>query len=149
MPFVALRGPTLRIVLDTNVVISGLLWRGPPHRLLEVIEQDEDIEIVSSPILLRELAIVLNRPSLSRQMKRQKLSAASLLEKYAEAVELVSPASVARIVPDDPDDDHVIAAAVAGGADLIVSGDKHLLGIGMYQGIRILQPADAVSLIMA
>jgi len=57
----------------------------------------------------------------------------------------VTPASVPRAVLNDPDDNHVIAAAVAGQADIIASGDRHLLSLGIYQGIRILRPADALA----
>lgn len=58
---------------------------------------------------------------------------------------MAAPLSVPRVVADDADDDHVLACAVAARADLIVSGDKHLLGLGdNYQGIAILTPAQAV-----
>jgi len=61
----------------------------------------------------------------------------------------VRPTSVPRVVAADPDDDHVIAAAVAAKADLLVSGDRHLLAIGNHHGIRILTPAEAVRLIIS
>jgi len=61
----------------------------------------------------------------------------------------VTPGVAARAVPDDADDDHVVAAAVAAGADVIVSGDQHLLGVGLYQGIQILRPVEALEWISA
>ena len=69
---------------------------------------------------------------------------------YAELVVHVTPAHVPRVVPQDADDDHVLACALAARANLIVSGDKHLLGLGgSYQGIRIVQPTEAVAMIEA
>jgi len=61
----------------------------------------------------------------------------------------VSPPAAPREVPGDPDDDQVIVAAVAAGADLLVSGDHHLLALGSHQNIRIVTPAEAVRLLGA
>ena len=67
-----------------------------------------------------------------------------MLADYAEVIELVEPTSVPRVVPGDADDDQVIAAAVAAGAGLIVSGDSDLLSMGSHQGIEIVSAAMAV-----
>jgi predicted nucleic acid-binding protein len=61
----------------------------------------------------------------------------------------VTPAATPRVVADDPDDDHVIAAAIAAQADLIVSGDRHLLTLGAHAGIPIVTPAQALAIIAA
>jgi predicted nucleic acid-binding protein len=71
-------------------------------------------------------------------------TAREVLADYVEAVELVEPLSVPRVVPGDADDDEVIACALAAKADLIVSGDRHLLDLGdHYQGIPIVTPTGA------
>lgn len=71
-----------------------------------------------------------------------------MLADYVEAIELVEPAKVPRIVVGDADDDQVIAAAITAHADLIVSGDrKHLLPLGSHQGIDIIDAAEALRLI--
>ena len=68
-----------------------------------------------------------------------------MLADYVEAIELVEPASVPRVVVGDVDDDQVIAASIAARADLIVSGDrKHLLPLGSHQGIEIIDAAEAL-----
>lgn len=140
----------MRIVLDTNVVLSALLWRGTPHHLLSTIGQRSSIQLYSSTALLEELADVLTRPSATRRLALIGRSAREVLADYVEAVDLVEPASVPRLVLGDVDDDQVIAAAVAARADLIVSGDrKHLLPLGSHQGIDIVDAAEAVRRIAA
>jgi len=140
----------VRIVLDTNVVLSALLWRGTPHLLLAAIGQRSRIQIYSSTALLEELADVLTRPSAAKRLALIGKAAREVLADYVEAVELVEPASVPRVVAGDVDDDQVIAAAVAARADLIVSGDrKHLLPLGSHQGIDIVEAAEALRRIVS
>jgi predicted nucleic acid-binding protein len=64
-----------------------------------------------------------------------------------DAALLVIPTEAPAVIADDPDDDHVLACAVAGEADYIVSGDRHLLTLGEYRGIRILRPAAFLALL--
>jgi putative PIN family toxin of toxin-antitoxin system len=134
----------VRIVLDTNVALSALLWRGTPYRLLEAIRHRGDVQLVSSAALLEELADVLTRPSPAKRLAIIGKTAQAVLADYVEVVEVVAPAEVPRVVPNDADDDQVIAAAVAAGADCIVSGDADLLSMGSYQGIPIITAAQAV-----
>jgi len=140
----------VRIVLDTNVVLSALLWRGTPYHLLATIGQRSSIQLYSSTALLEELADVLTRPSATKRLALIGRSAREVLADFVEAIELVEPASVPRVVVGDVDDDQVIAAAIAARADLIVSGDrKHLLPLGSHQGIDIVDAAEAVRRIAA
>ena len=134
----------MRIVLDTNVALSALLWRGKPYQLLEAIRQRSDIRLFSSPTLLAELADVLSRPSPTKQLAVIGRSARAVLADYIAVVEIVEPLNVPRVVPTDADDDHVIAAAVTANATLIVSGDSDLLRLGSHQGIDILSAAVGV-----
>lgn len=135
----------MRIVLDTNVVLSALLWCGTPHHLLATIGQRSSIQLYSSTALLEELADVLTRPSATKRLALIGRSAREVLADFVEAIELVEPASVPRVAAGNVDDDQVIAAAVAARADLIVSGDrKHLLPLGSHQGIDIVDAAEAV-----
>jgi len=134
----------MRAVLDTNVVVSALIWGGIPFALLEAATEGH-IDLVTSPALLAELAEVLNRPHLSTRLQRVRGSVQEALGFYAAFTASVTPASVPRAVLNDPDDNHVIAAAMAASADIIASGDRHLLSIGTHQGIQILRPAEMLA----
>jgi putative PIN family toxin of toxin-antitoxin system len=134
----------LRIVLDTNVIFSALLWRGTPYRLLATIGRQPRTQLFTSAVLLEELAEVLTRPSATRRLALIGKSVREVLADYVAAVELVEPIDTPRVVPDDPDDDHVIAAAATAQAELIVSGDADLLSIGRFEGIDIVTAAQAV-----
>jgi len=133
----------MRLVLDTNVVFSALLWRGKPHQLLEAVSQRSDTHLFSSPALLEELADVLARPMAAKRLALIGATANAVLADYRTVVEMVEPA-VAPRVARDADDDQVIAAAQAAQADLIVSGDDDLLAIGSYQSIDIINAAEAL-----
>lgn len=139
----------MRIVLDTNVVLSALLWRGTPYHLLAGIRQGSSIRLYSSTALLEELGDVLSRPSATKRLALIGRSAREVSVDYAEAIELVEPTNVPRVVAGDVDDDQVIAAAVTARADLIVSGDrKHLLPLGSHEGIVIVEAVEALRRIL-
>ena len=134
----------MRLVLDTNTAVSGLIWGGVPGRLLDAAAAGT-AQIISSVPLLEELHDVLFRKKFTAQLVEQGEGAADLFEGYAAIVQLFAPAVIGPVILADPDDDIVLATAVACGADLIVSGDAHLLGIGEFQGIPVLTPSAAVS----
>lgn len=135
----------MRLVLDTNTVISGLLWKGPPHAVLNAAREDRDIKLYSSPRLLAELADVLGRRKLVGAVMAGGESPETLMRRYLAIVRTVVPEPIAAVVYADPDDDHVLACAVAAAADVIVSGDTDLLDLAMYQGIPIVTAFEALT----
>lgn len=102
----------LSVVLDTNVVISGLLWHGAPRILLDLGTTGDHLMLVTSPMLIRELLNVLALPRFSKQVAATGKTVAELVEGYRDATLLDQPRTIPRVVADDLDDDHVIAAAV-------------------------------------
>lgn len=133
----------MRLVLDTGVVFSGLLWRGTVYQLLTALRRRPEVKLSSSATLFAELADVLSRPESAEQLSLIGKTAKDVLEDYASIVEFVEPAEISRTSPD-PDDDAVLACALAAQADLIVSGDSHLLNLKTYQGIPIVGAAEAL-----
>jgi uncharacterized protein len=133
----------LKLVVDTNTVISGFLWRKAPRLIIDAAMQGR-IQLATSTVLIDELATVIARRKFSRKIAEQGVSAGALLERYAKLAELITPAQIRRTVPGDADDDHVLACALAAHADWIVSGDAHLLNLKHFHGMRIIDAAEAV-----
>lgn len=125
----------MKIVLDTNVFISGVFFSGPPYQILKAWRDGKLQLIVSSEILEEyERVGVL----LANQFPGVNLN--PILELLTITTGLFSPAPLTEKVCDDADDDKFIACALAGKANLIVSGDKHLLKVKNYRGIEIVSP---------
>ncbi len=136
----------MRAVIDTNVLLSGLLWRGAPHALIEQV-QAGTLAMVSSPALLAELAEVISRAKFDEILARSNTSRERSLAEMLQLAEVIVPPPLPQPVCRDPDDDHVLACALAAQADLIVSGDADLLKLREYQSIRIVAAAEALRLI--
>lgn len=135
----------MRIVADTNTALSGLLWQGSPRRLLD-LARERRITLCTSLTLVAELAEVIARDKFAERVRTAGLSAAELVQDYERLAEVVTPEPLPAPVSRDPDDDHVLACALAAKAELIVSGDKrHLLVLSEYQGIPIRSVSDALS----
>jgi len=127
----------MKVVADTNTVISGLLWHGAPREILDLARAGK-ITLYISPDLLAELADVLERDKFTARLKAAQTTARELVLGYGELATLVHPTSIPRVVKDDPDDDMVLACALTAKAEIIVSGDSHLINLQSYQGISIL-----------
>lgn len=132
----------MRLVLDTNTALSGLLWSGTPARLIDAA-MDGRIELASSAALLAELHGVLSRPKFIGQLAKRGLEVSDVFDGYAALVALVTPAVIAPTILRDPADDEVLAAALGARADLIVSGDAHLLDLKRFMNMEIVTAAEA------
>jgi uncharacterized protein len=137
---------SVRVVLDTNIVVSGLLWKAAPRQVLDAAGEQR-ITLYASGVLLDELEEVLSRAHLARVIAANRATPEFLMQRYAMLAHLVVPAQVGRVIPQDVDDDAVVACALAASAELIVSGDAHLLNLKQYQGMPIVSATAAVALI--
>lgn len=136
----------VRIVADTNTALSGLLWQGPPRQLID-LARERTLTLCTSFVLLAELAEVMGRPKFTTRIQAAGLSAASLVQDYARLAELVKPHPLFDTVSRDPDDDAVLATALAAEAHFVVSGDRDLLDLGAFRGIQILSAARALAVV--
>lgn len=137
----------MRLVLDTNVVASALLWGGTPRMVLQAA-RDKRVRLFTSTALLTELTDVLGRRKFDRKIAASALTVDQIVDRYVALAKPVQPAPTPRVAPD-PDDDVVIGTALAAKADGIVTGDKALLSVAAYQGVRIIGVAQALQLIGA
>lgn len=130
----------LRIVFDSNVVISGFLFGGPPARLLQLAVGGA-VQCFTSFAILDEIRDVLQRPKFGLTPEQS----LTLVEELHELCRVVTPKESVRAVLADPDDNAVLECALEARAHRVVSGDSHLLSLGQWKGIRILTPAEAVA----
>ena len=134
----------MRLVLDTNITISGLLWRGAPGSLLDAAIARR-VSLFTTTVLMNELAGVLGRPKFAARLSARKINLDDFLLDYATLANIVVPMDIAPTILADPTDDHVLAAALAAQADMIVSGDTHLLGLINFEGIPIVNSTIALN----
>lgn len=130
---------TQRVVLDSNVIISGFLFGGTPARILEYALAGQIACFTSLPIL-DEVREVLQRPKFGLSPDQ----ALTLIEELHGLCEIVTPTRRVHAISADPDDDAVLECALAVDAAIIVSGDSHLLDLNEWRHVRILSPSEAV-----
>ncbi len=128
-----------RAVFDTNIWISGLLWRGKPYQCL-LLARSRVVQLVYCSSMAAEL----------EQKLRQKFGFAedrlqAVLDDFRRISQLVEIGGDLHVIADDPDDNKFVECALNAGALMIVSGDHHLLDLGEYRGIQVLSAAEFVS----
>jgi putative PIN family toxin of toxin-antitoxin system len=130
----------LKVILDTNVFVSGIFFGGPPHQILKAWDEGS-LELILSHEIFAEYQRVA--AILAEQFPPIDLQAIlSLVEQRATFYDVPT---LERPVCEDPDDDKFLACALASGAMLIVSGDKHLLKISGFEGIQVIKPRAFVN----
>jgi putative PIN family toxin of toxin-antitoxin system len=128
-----------RVVFDTNIWISGLLWRGKPYQCL-LLARARIVQHVYCQEMMAELSQKLRQVfGFSENHIRAVLYD---LRRISERVEITGEL---HVVPDDPDDDKFVECALVAGAPLIVSGDHHLLELGECEGVHVLSAAEFVA----
>lgn len=131
----------MKVVLDTNVFVSSFLGSGPPRRIVDLWKVGR-LTLCLCAEILTEYVDVLARLGLEGRPELKELLE---LFKRRSNIEFVVIAGDLRVVGADPADDKFIECAQAAGATVIVSDDRHLKGIGVYEGIRVMAPAEFVA----
>lgn len=125
----------MKVILDTNVFVSGVFFSGPPYTILNAWRNDR-LQLVSSPEILDEYQVV------GRELATQYpgVDLEPMLELLTVATDVIAPAALSEQVCSDPDDDKFIACALSSRTRYIISGDKHLLSVSGYKRISVLRP---------
>jgi putative PIN family toxin of toxin-antitoxin system len=135
----------LRVVPDVNILVSSLINpAGPTGRILAAWRR-HGLLFISSEVILAKTDDVLHRPHIRAVFPITELQVQRLLKQLRLRARLTPHQRTLRVIAQDPEDDTILAAAVAGRADCIISGDAHLKDLGRYEGIPILSPADFVA----
>ena len=125
----------MKVVLDTNVLVSGIFFGGPPDRILRAW-RDGKVQLTVSLEILAEYRQV----ALRLHQKHKDIDILPLLDLIAVHSRLVLAAPLPKPVCADPKDDMFLACALASGTRMVVSGDRHLLTVSGFAGIRVLRP---------
>jgi putative PIN family toxin of toxin-antitoxin system len=125
----------MKVILDTNVLVSGIFFKGPPYRIFQIWKKGQ-IEIVISHEILAEYRRVIQ--DLSTHFPHIDIS--NLFEMITLKAHLTLALALHPQICDDPDDDKFFSAALASKTSIIISGDKHLLDKSGFSGITVLKP---------
>lgn len=138
----------MRITLDTNVLVSAFISKlGHPANLLELCITLEDVELILSQSILKEFEEVLERDEVRERFSYTGQDIRNIVSTLRGSSRIITPKSRFRIIKEDPKDDVILSTAYDGEADYIVSGDKHLLNLRRFKGIKIVSPTRMIEVI--
>jgi len=138
----------IRAVLDANVFVSGIVTEGTPRNVLRAWRAGH-FHLVASQATLDEMGRVLRYPKITRRHRWSEAEIQAFMESV-EALAILTRGQVnLHVVDADPTDDRYLECAVEGEADCLVTGDRHLLDLGAYQGVEILSPREFMELLAA
>ncbi len=126
----------MRITVDTNILVSASFWLGAPKEIIKLVE-DRRVELVLSTSILDEFERILGQDRFQLKFHGTKDTTQEIIRKLVNISKIVVTTGEVKIVKADPDDDKVVECGVKGKVDYIISGDKHLLELKEYQGIKI------------
>ena len=131
----------MRVAVDTNVLVSALGWNGAEAAVMEMVF-DCTLELCISVQILSEFYRVVKYPKFG--FTDEEID--GFMGRLLPNVILLNPSKKINAVEADPDDDRIIECAVEGKSSYIITGDKHLLQLGEYKGIRILKASEFLQL---
>ena len=137
----------MKLVADTNVLISGLLWGGPPNQILKWARNDL-VDVLTCEQTLNELKQVIQYPRIAQRITALETTAQEIIAYAMNIVTFVpNPENIPEIIHEDPSDNVFLALASDHNAHLIISGDHHLLKLKDFRSIQIVTPSLAVEVI--
>lgn len=136
----------LRLVLDTNTIISAFLWEGNEAELFRRIENNK-AELYSSFEIVKEIEDVLKRPKFKELIIKSGLTIEEIMQKIISLSHMVFGEKVKINICRDPDDNKFLECAKLAGADIIISGDNDLLILKEFEGIRILRTREILKML--
>lgn len=138
----------LRAVLDANVVVSALIRpEGPAGRIVERVARGAGVRAVASPAILDEYRRSLAYPKVRRCLRLPAADVSTWVDALALLSDIVPGERAVAVVASDPDDDKYLSAALEGRAPYVVSGDRHLLDVGAYEGVQVVTPRAFLDLL--
>ncbi|TET92586.1 MAG: putative toxin-antitoxin system toxin component, PIN family [Desulfobacteraceae bacterium] len=139
----------MRVVVDTNVIVSGLLWGGPPNQILKWA-RDGVLEILNCEEITNELRNIIQYKRFSQRLSDLSISPNEVIAYFMNLVTFVpTPEFIPEAIHEDLFDNIFLALASESKAHLIISGDKHLLDLEAYDDIQIVTPSEACRIIEA
>jgi putative PIN family toxin of toxin-antitoxin system len=137
----------MKVVVDSNVAVAGLLWEGPPNQILKWARQGF-VNLLACHETVRELGRILQIQKFQPRLSTLGVSADEVCAYYMNLVSFVpSPKRIPDRIRDDPFDKMFVGLASEYGAQLIVTGDSHLLELRSHKGIQIVTPRDACKVV--
>ena len=133
----------MRLVIDTNIVFSALLYGGKPLQILQLVFEGQ-AQAFASEWMLSELSGILSRPEHTARLTKLRTTAAQVSDDYSGVIQFIIPKALEYKVSRDINDDPILACALSAKADLIVSGDKDLLVLKEFGGMPIVSAAQAL-----
>jgi putative PIN family toxin of toxin-antitoxin system len=131
----------IKVVFDTNILISSLFWKGPPYNLMKKVINGEILLITSQPIINEMRRVLLGDFNIS----------VGKVEEYADIIIsnsiMVSSTEKLEVIKADKTDNRILERAISGRADYIVSGDRHLLSLRKYKRIKIIKAAEMIEIL--
>lgn len=133
-------GEKIKVVIDTNVMVSAFGWHGKPEEILRLVDEGKIINFISIEIL-DEVRRVISYPKFNFPEALQ----AEIIETMFSISTIVSINETLNIITEDPPDNRVLECAASSDADFIISGDKHILCLKNFGRAKILTPDDFLS----
>lgn len=133
----------MKVTLDTNVLVSGTFWSGDSFKVLDAIDKKK-LSCNLSKEILEEYYDVIKREEIVEKIRDKALIISEVSRKVIENATIVDPKEAVDVVKEDPDDNKILACALEGNSEYLITNDNHLLKLKIFKGIKIITPTEFV-----